>query len=345
MHGPLRDILVPGVVRREDLERGEDPIGLRRVEHHRLRDLRHRGRSRASHRSSGDLLPAAPRRRSRIAMRRDQDQRRTQPQQDRFRSTVSWLDSRTTAMMTRSDVMVDQCDRTRQGATGRASAFSSRFSRSRPGGAGRPGVGLGSSPASRPGQPVDVHQQLLDLAARQEAQRRARFAAVTSKADLEALQTSLRETFLGLLDGLPEKPGVPPVQNDGTIEADDYVDREARLRELPRLFRVGPALQAEEDRGRPCRASSAPAAIRRPARRRGTYQILHINLAKRGYVVLTYDPVGQGERSQFWDAEKRPVALQPELRRTRRAGQPALPARAPAWPATGSGTACAGWTT
>ena len=36
----------------------------------------------------------------------------------------------------------------------------------------------------------------------------------------------------------------------------------------------------------------------------GTYQIFHINLAKRGYVVLTYDPVGQGERSQFWDAKK-----------------------------------------
>jgi cephalosporin-C deacetylase-like acetyl esterase len=35
-----------------------------------------------------------------------------------------------------------------------------------------------------------------------------------------------------------------------------------------------------------------------------TYQILHINLAKRGAYVLTYDPVGQGERSQFWDAEK-----------------------------------------
>jgi dienelactone hydrolase len=36
-----------------------------------------------------------------------------------------------------------------------------------------------------------------------------------------------------------------------------------------------------------------------------TYQILHINLAKRGYAVLTYDPVGQGERSQFWDAQKK----------------------------------------
>src|SRR5262249_9233839 len=35
------------------------------------------------------------------------------------------------------------------------------------------------------------------------------------------------------------------------------------------------------------------------------YQVLHINLAKRGYVVLTYDPVGQGGRSQFWDAGRR----------------------------------------
>src|SRR5206468_3880854 len=34
-------------------------------------------------------------------------------------------------------------------------------------------------------------------------------------------------------------------------------------------------------------------------------QVLHINLAKRGFVVLSYDPVGQGERSQFWDAATR----------------------------------------
>src|SRR5204862_3516185 len=36
----------------------------------------------------------------------------------------------------------------------------------------------------------------------------------------------------------------------------------------------------------------------------GAYQTLHINLVKRGFVVLTYDPVGQGERSQFWDLAK-----------------------------------------
>ena len=39
-------------------------------------------------------------------------------------------------------------------------------------------------------------------------------------------------------------------------------------------------------------------------RAHGTYQTLHINLVKRGYVVLSYDPVGEGERSQFWNVDK-----------------------------------------
>src|SRR2546429_667766 len=32
------------------------------------------------------------------------------------------------------------------------------------------------------------------------------------------------------------------------------------------------------------------------------YQSLSQRLAGRGYVVISWDPVGQGERSQFWDA-------------------------------------------
>src|ERR671930_205422 len=47
----------------------------------------------------------------------------------------------------------------------------------------------------------------------------------------------------------------------------------------------------------PCGHSAAGKAA-------GPYQVLHVNLAKRGHVVLTYDPVGQGERSQFWDAAR-----------------------------------------
>ena len=45
---------------------------------------------------------------------------------------------------------------------------------------------------------------------------------VRSKADLAALQKSLRDTFLGLLGGLPEVKGLPPARVTGVIAADGY---------------------------------------------------------------------------------------------------------------------------
>src|SRR3954468_9461177 len=71
-------------------------------------------------------------------------------------------------------------------------------------------------------RPANVHDQLLDLAARHEERRRARFAAVKSREDLAALQASLRDTFLKLLDGLPASSGPPPARVVGTIAADGY---------------------------------------------------------------------------------------------------------------------------
>src|SRR5262245_10140816 len=84
--------------------------------------------------------------------------------------------------------------------------------------------------------PPNVHQQILDLAAHQEEKRRARFAAVKSKADLEALQKSLRETFLRLIGGLPEAEGPPPVKITGKIEADDYLIEKLVFESFPGYF-------------------------------------------------------------------------------------------------------------
>jgi dienelactone hydrolase len=148
---------------------------------------------------------------------------------------------------------------------------------------------------------VDIHQQLLELAARQQEQRRARFAAVTSKPGLETLQKELRQTFLGLLDGFPEKTGIPPVRKTGQIEADDYLVEKLAFESYPGYFVPAVLYKPKKESGRrpavlsPCGHSNVGKAA-------DAYQLLHINLAKRGYVVLTYDPVGQGERSQFWDA-------------------------------------------
>lgn len=148
--------------------------------------------------------------------------------------------------------------------------------------------------------PSDVHRQVLDLAARQEGERRDRFAAVKTKTELDALQKSLRDKFLGLLDCLPHVQGAPPAKILGTIEADDHVIHKLVFESFPGYFVSALLYKPKKIAGR-LPAVISPCGHSPVGKAAGTYQILHVNLVKRGYIVLTYDPVGQGERSQFWD--------------------------------------------
>jgi cephalosporin-C deacetylase-like acetyl esterase len=146
----------------------------------------------------------------------------------------------------------------------------------------------------------DLHRQLLDLAARQQERRRRRFEAVATAAQLGDLQASLRAAFLEMLDGLPGAEGPPPVRTTGRIEGDGYVVEKLVIESLPGYF-VSALLYRPEPDGPAAPGVLSPCGHSTVGKAEGTYQTLHINLAKRGYVVLTYDPVGQGERSQFWD--------------------------------------------
>jgi cephalosporin-C deacetylase-like acetyl esterase len=150
---------------------------------------------------------------------------------------------------------------------------------------------------------ADLHRQLLDRAARQEKQRVERFAAVKTQDDLAALQKDLRGKFLRLLDGLPKAKEPPPVKVTGTIEADDYVVQKLVFESFPGYF-VSALLYKPKKQAGPLPGVLSPCGHSATGKAAGAYQILHINLVKRGYVVLTYDPVGQGERSQFWDLAK-----------------------------------------
>ena len=131
-----------------------------------------------------------------------------------------------------------------------------------------------------------------------------RFAAVKSPGDLSVLQKELREAFLRQIGGLPERAGAPPVLVVGTIATDDYVVEKLVFESLPGYL-VPALLYRPKTQGPRLPAVLSPCGHSAVGKAEGTYQILHINLVKRGYVVLTYDPVGQGERSQFWDPEKR----------------------------------------
>jgi cephalosporin-C deacetylase-like acetyl esterase len=167
------------------------------------------------------------------------------------------------------------------------------------------GVGLAASAGllkAANARAANVHEQLLELAARQEKDRRARFAAVKSSADLEALQKNLRESFLRLLDGLPASNGPPPARVTGTIDADGYRVEKLVYESFPGYF-VPAVLYVPKSAG-PMPGVISPCGHSTNGKAAGAYQTLHVNLAKRGFVVLSYDPVGQGERSQFWVASR-----------------------------------------
>jgi dienelactone hydrolase len=148
---------------------------------------------------------------------------------------------------------------------------------------------------------TNVYEQIMALAQRQQEERRRRFAAVASRNELEGLQRSLRQKFINLLDGLPDRQGPPPARTFGRIEGDDYIVEKIAFESMPAYFVPALLYRPKRSDGKrpgiisPCGHAAVGKAS--PA-----YQILHINLVKRGYIVLTYDPVGQGERSQFWDA-------------------------------------------
>ena len=89
----------------------------------------------------------------------------------------------------------------------------------------------------------------------------------------------------------------------GTIEADDYTVEKLAFESFTGYF-VSALVYKPKRIVSPVPGILSPCGHSTSGKAAGAYQVLHVNLAKRGYVVLTYDPVGQGERSQFWDSQK-----------------------------------------
>jgi hypothetical protein len=143
----------------------------------------------------------------------------------------------------------------------------------------------------------------LDEAWEQDEVRRAAFAAVRTEADLRALQGRLRATVLDIIGGLPQERTPLNARVTGTIPRDGYRVEKVVFESVPGLH-VTALLYVPDSPAGPKPAvlvacGHAPLGKSHPA-----YQELSARLAKRGYVVLCFDPVGQGERSQFWDAAR-----------------------------------------
>jgi pimeloyl-ACP methyl ester carboxylesterase len=155
--------------------------------------------------------------------------------------------------------------------------------------------------ASTPGPRITPYLRYqTEQAWKQDDERRAAWQAIHTEQELLHLQEELRATLLQMIGGLPEgKTDLHP-RITGKIQMDGFSIEKLIFESLPGMY-VTALVYIPDDRSAKHPAVLVPAG--HAANGKNNYQELSQRLVKRGYVVLAWDPVGQGERSQFWDAK------------------------------------------
>lgn len=138
-----------------------------------------------------------------------------------------------------------------------------------------------------------------ELAWRQDDQRRKAWESIRTEQDLLSLQESMRERFLSMLGGLPT--GKTPLNSrvTGQIQMRGFHIEKLIFESLPGVY-VTALVYVPADGPRKHPGVLIPSG--HSANGKVHYQDLGQRLALRGYVAISWDPAGQGERSQFWDS-------------------------------------------
>ena len=144
-----------------------------------------------------------------------------------------------------------------------------------------------------------LHYQTV-LAWHEDELRRERWSRVKSEADLLELRAELRMSVLEMIGSLPTERADLHAVITGTISATGFRIEKLIYQSLPGFYVT--ALVYVPENGDMVHPAILVPAGHSPIGK-AHYQELCQRLALRGYLVISWDPVGQGERSQFWDAK------------------------------------------
>lgn len=139
-----------------------------------------------------------------------------------------------------------------------------------------------------------------EMAWRQDDQRHRRWAALSTERDVIQLQEEMRSHFLGMIGGLPTTKTPLNPQITGRIQRRGFHIEKLIFESLPGVY-VTALVYAPEDGNKLHPAVLVPSGHAEDGKVH--YQSLCQRLVQRGYIVISWDPVGQGERSQFWDSK------------------------------------------
>jgi cephalosporin-C deacetylase-like acetyl esterase len=130
--------------------------------------------------------------------------------------------------------------------------------------------------------------------------RLERWSRVKNERDLLQLRGELRRSLLEMIGGLPTERTNLHAEITGTVSGTGFLIEKVIYQSLPGLY-VTALVYVPENGEKLHPAILVPAG--HSAEGKNHYQALCERLALRGYLAISWDPVGQGERSQFWDAK------------------------------------------
>jgi hypothetical protein len=139
-----------------------------------------------------------------------------------------------------------------------------------------------------------------EMAWQEDAQRRKIWDGIRTEQDLLRIQRQLEKDLLAMIGGLPKRKTPLHPQITGKIQMQGFHIEKLIFESLPGVY-VSALVYVPEDGTRSHPAVLVPVGHAPNGKVR--YQALSQRLVQRGYVVICWDAVGQGERSQFWDAK------------------------------------------
>ena len=153
-------------------------------------------------------------------------------------------------------------------------------------------------PAAEAQQPTSpLLKELTAIAGRQLRERADAVAVVRDEASARARQADVRSRILSLIGGLPDYRGPLNARVTKTITREGFAIDHVLFESLPGYY-------VTANLYRPDGAGRHPAILMSMGHwdsGKAAGQLLSANLARKGFVVLAYDPVGQGERQQAYD--------------------------------------------
>jgi hypothetical protein len=132
--------------------------------------------------------------------------------------------------------------------------------------------------------------------------RAAKIAQIKTKIELLQRQAEVRQTMWEILGPFPEKTPLNAKITD-TVKKNGYRIENVIYESLPGFY-VTASLFIPENVKKPAPAILFCSGHSTGVYRLPLYQLPLLNLVKKGFIVLAIDPIGQGERLQYFNPEK-----------------------------------------